>query len=558
MTLLCVPILVPGFQKAITDAQEARLLGAELVEFRVDHVFHGEDDAEGAALVQRLVNESPLPCIVTCRPTFEGGDYDGDDASRISLYESLGCASAPDHPPRYIDVELQTLQRSANLKQKVHLAVDHPAQLRDLATSLILSHHDFNGRPASLHKALSEMRMEPAAKVLKIAYRARSLRDNIELFEMLLERDRPMIALAMGEFGLMSRVLAPKFGGFLTFASLRDTSTTAPGQPTVRELVDLYRFRSINSSTAVYGVIGWPVAHSRSPQLHNAGFEAVGHNGVYLPLPIPAEWEHFKATLASLLDFPPLSFRGASVTIPHKEHLLRFAREDTSRKWIIDPLAERAGAANTLVVRNDGSCAALNTDIPAVVLPLRQSLGNLTGMRVGIVGAGGVARAAAVGLLDAGANVVIHNRTSERAQTLVEELRRSTGAGSDRLATAPLSSLATSGTHALVNATPVGMTGGPEPEGTPIPNDILRQLAAASERSPAVVMDTVYTPRETPLIKQSRVLGVTAITGDEMFLHQAAAQFEAWTGSRAPVTLFRRVLDETLASAGYPHPNSEE
>src|SRR5690606_19726454 len=133
---------------------------------------------------------------------------------------------------------------------------------------------------------LLKMHQERAPRVLKIAYRARSLRDNIDLFELLASRDRPTIALGMGEFGLMSRVLAGKFGGFLTFAGVRARGATAPGQQSLRELLDLYRFRSIGPQTRVYGVIGYPVAQSLSPSIHNAGFEALGHDGVYLPLPI--------------------------------------------------------------------------------------------------------------------------------------------------------------------------------------------------------------------------------------------------------------------------------
>ena len=230
--------MVETFEDAIADATQARSAGATLVEYRIDDVFHGDEGEnttendggeaggwEGVVLVRRLVAESPLPCIVTCRSVAEGGGYDGDDDARIALYESLA-RDPGGHPPRYIDVEYATFSRSANIQQKVLLAVGcaptTPRVSRDAgerSTSLVLSHHDFEGRPANLMTILSKMQRVDAARVLKIAFQARSVRDNLEIFELLRERDRPMIALAMGEAGLLSRVLAPKFGGCITFAS---------------------------------------------------------------------------------------------------------------------------------------------------------------------------------------------------------------------------------------------------------------------------------------------------------------------------------------------------
>ncbi|MCX5652707.1 MAG: type I 3-dehydroquinate dehydratase, partial [Planctomycetota bacterium] len=148
------------------------------------------------------------------------------------------------------------------------------------------------GRPIDLLRRVAAMQDDPLVSIVKLAWMARSIRDNLEAFDLLATRTKPLIALLMGEFGLMSRVLAPKFGGFLTFASDAEGSGTAPGQPTARELRDLYRFGAIGPATRVFGVVGWPVAHSRSPAFHNARFAEHGYDGVYLPLPVPGEWEH--------------------------------------------------------------------------------------------------------------------------------------------------------------------------------------------------------------------------------------------------------------------------
>ncbi|CAE7216864.1 EMB3004 [Symbiodinium necroappetens] len=533
-TLLCVPIMADDPLVAKRDALLAAELGADLVEYRVDNLFHGEGDEEGQRAVLELVEDSPLPCIVTCRPTFEGGDYDGDDSARISLYEALGTS---DHPPKYIDVELATYQRSANLRQKVRLAVDHDAQHRDVSTSLILSAHDFEKRPDGLLKILLDMREDGAHKVTKLAYRARSVRDILELFEILRERDRPTIALGMGEAGLASRVLAPKFGAFLTFASLRDESATAPGQPTIRDLLDLYRFRSINAETQVYGVVGHPVAHSKSPLIHNAGFGATGTNAVYLPLPVPPEWEHFKATVLALLHDEHLDLRGLSVTIPHKAHALKLARE---QGWGIDPISARAGAANTITKHDDGTISVSNTDGAAALACLRDALTrDIAGAHVAILGAGGVARGIAAALLDTGARIHIYNRTKDNADALASDLRDHLTNGTN-LDAAPLEALPDTAHDAYINATSIGMTGGPAPEDAPLQESHMQRLAEQT-----VIMDTVYTPIDTPFLRQARQNGLQTIDGERMFLRQAAAQFEQWTCQTAPIDAFKAAMRAT-------------
>lgn len=564
-TLVCVPIFVetPGgegdpIDAALGDAREARLKGADLVEFRIDRFFSGASDLRGAgvppvsadstsdlftlAQLRRLLSESPLPVILTCRPTWEGGDYDGDDADRVALFEKL-CRGS-DSPPAYLDVELAAYTRSANLRQKINLCVDHPGQTRAVSTRLILSIHDFGARPADLERRLLKAYEEPACAVVKVAYRARSLRDNLDLFEILRAAPRPTIALGMGEFGLMSRVLAPKFGGFLTFASLRDHAATAPGQPTIDDLLGIFRFRSITPRTRVYGVIGWPVAHSLSPLIHNAGFDAVDHDGVYLPLPVAsdpgdpeASYTSFKATLGELIDDPRLGFSGASVTLPHKENLARFARERPG--WIA---GELAGSANTLA-RQAGVWTTSNTDARSVLALLEDRLGDLASKRIALVGAGGVARAIAWALVRVGAIVILFNRGAERGERLAAAVNGPDAAGT--VIPTPIELLPRAEAEAFLNCTPVGMRGGPDPLGLSIPIPSMERIDGST-----VFMDTVYSPVETPMLKAARERACRTIDGVEMFVRQASGQFERWTGRPPPLALFDRLCRERLDPGG--------
>ena len=523
MTKLCVPIMVDCPEQALADAHAAQQAEADLVELRLDRFT---DDRAAAA---QLVNNCPLPTIVTIRPAWEGGEYDGDDMHRIALLEYLGTTCTG---PAYFDVELAAYDRSANLRQKVMLVVDHEDQPRPTDTGLILSSHDFERRPADLIRRVKAMTEHTGCRVVKLAWAARSLRDNLEAFEIIQQRNKPTVALCMGELGLMSRVLAKKFGALLTFAAIDAGHGTAPGQPTVNELKTLYRWGQLNQDTRVLGVIGHPIGHSMSPAIHNAGFDAVGYNGVYLPMPIPPEYEHFKATAGSFLAEPSLDFRGASITIPHKQNLLRFVEEMQGK---IEPLAATIGAANTLTIRDDGSLYASNTDYAAALDSVCDAMTiereALRDKRVAVLGAGGAARAVVAGYTHYGAKATVYNRTIEKAAALADEFNADA---------APLSEIKDADFDILINCTPIGM----HPNIDATPYDFTGQQATST---PRVVFDTIYNPVETRLLREAKAAGCITVSGVEMFVRQAAAQFELWTNQAAPTDRFREVVLDRLA-----------
>ncbi len=533
MSLICVPIAVEDHAEitlALERAARARALGARLIEWRCDGLASRAVHAEEAVVwMIELVHGSPLPSIVTVRSAAEGGTCSLDEKARLALLARLARA---EHAPRMVDIEYAAIAADGenDMARALLASALMPRDVDAAPTKIIASTHDFSGRPHDLMRRVAAMQEDPLVSIVKLAWMARSIRDNLEAFDIVSSRAKPTIALLMGEFGLMSRVLAPKFGGFLTFASESSGAGTAPGQPTIRDLRDLYRFGSIGPATKVFGVVGWPVAHSRSPAYHNARFAESAYDGVYLPLPVPPEWEHFKASLGALIDHDRLDFAGASVTVPHKEHLVRFVQE---RGGSVDADAAWLGAANTLVVAPHGTpdaqrLVACNTDMPAAVEVLTAALSTrgraLRHARVAVLGAGGVARAVAGGLALAGANVVIFNRNHARAASLANALsgrelsngartRVVAGREEDFSCHAPRCEQF----HAFVQCTPVGMEGGPDPNGSLLPLD-------AHIDDDVVVMDTVYTPKETPFLREARSRGAFIVDGESMFLKQAELQ----------------------------------
>ena len=551
MSLIAVALTVESaneIDSALLSARKEAKRGATIVEWRVDALAQTDNALESVAL---LVKNSPLPCIVTIRGTVEGGTYAGDEVARL---ESLIAICKLNVPPSYIDLELAAFQASADFKRQFAAV--------KTSTRLILSAHDFESRPTDLSKRVAAMYSEPLCAVAKIAWRARSVRDNLEAFELLRNQSKPTIALCMGQFGIASRVLAPKFGGFLTYARPDGEMGTAPGQLTVEEFIDVYSFQHITTAAQVFGVIGWPVEHSLSPLLHNAAFTARQFNGAYVPLAIPSEWEHFKASLGEIAASPILNLRGVSVTLPHKEHALRWCRQQGGSA---DVVSEWCGAANTLIFSSHGVSHAFNTDAPAAVAAIAMALGmneqvsaelacggageNSTGIsknisdsaqekqslmlqtfdqwrqqRILVLGAGGAARAVIAGLALAGAHVTIANRTHDKAAQLANQFnaRAISGTNQSRVESVLLQNLSTHSFNAIVNCTSAGMTGGGGESIDPLPE-------AFQITSSMVVMDTVYRPRETPLLKRARSVGAVIVDGTEMFLRQAALQFELFT-----------------------------
>lgn len=513
MTRLCVAVF------AIDEAQTKRQIaiaaenGADVVELRIDEL-------QDQAILDRILQSNLLPVIVTCRPVWEGGRSNLDDLERSALL-----TSAVDNGASFIDIELETLRKHPSTIHGVLASRAAPGDWR-----LIVSSHKFSpGRPARLMNILTELYDSPC-DIAKAVWTAATVRDNLEAFEILQYQQKPTIALCMGEAGLISRVLAKKFGAFLTFASLDGDSQTAPGQVSITDMKRLYRWDAIKPDTKVYGVVGCPIAHSMSPAIHNQAFEFAGHNGVYLPLLVNPGYESFKAFMESFLPFAGLDLSGLSVTIPHKENALRYLKEKGAE---VEELAERIGAVNTIVIR-DGKLRGLNTDYAAILDSITTKLGlgreALAGYRVAVIGAGGTGRTAVAALAACGASVTVFNRTREKADALAAEFNGRTGT----VIPGEMEKLHDAGYQIFINSTSIGMH--PHVDESPmesVPSDVL-------------VFDAVYNPIQTWLLQLADAAGAKTIAGIEMFVRQAGAQFSAWTGQPAPLDLMRDVVEEKL------------
>jgi len=405
---------------------------------------------------------------------------------------------------------------------------------KDRRPGLIVSSHDFSGRPDRLYQIVEQLN-QSGGDVVKIVWTARSIRDNLEAFEILQKRVKPTIALCMGEAGLISRVLAKKFGAFLTFAALDADHAAAPGQLAVAEMKNLYRWDALGPQTKTYGVVAHPVGHSLSPAIHNAAFSQIGHDGIYLPLLVNPGYESFKAFMETFVPFAGLDLSGLSVTLPHKENALRYLKECGGE---IEELAQSIGAVNTILIDRSAGQVRLsgrNTDYAAILDCITSKLAisriALADFRIAVIGAGGVGRTATAALAHCGATIVVYNRTLDKAEKLAEEFNGRSG----HVVAAPLEKLCDSCCQIYINCTSVGMH--PKVDQSPL-----------GERLPkftpqTLVFDTIYNPPQTKLLRQAEACGAQTIGGVDMFVRQAAAQFLAWTGKEAPLATMRNVIE---------------
>jgi 3-dehydroquinate dehydratase / shikimate dehydrogenase len=482
---------------ASTAVEMAKLVRAGLretptIELRLDWL---RNDSERVRFLHWLKKNRPRNAtfLATCRRREGGGKLRGGIQAELYWLNEARQAGC-----NWCDLEIETLRK---LPGKTLSELGLPEHI-------LLSLHDFQRMPARLR----DMRSAEASgtDALKIAAHADTIGGSLRLLKMV--RSSPnLVAVPMGEVGLPARILALRVGSALAYAPVGEA--TAPGQVSLHALKHLYRAHKLTHRTRVYGVIGDPVGHSLSPLLHNTGFIERKIDAVYLPFLV----KDLRDFLKAVSEF---GIRGFSVTIPHKQSILRHLKE-------CDLLAAEIGAVNTVVVRRDGSLYGCNTDYIGILRALEKKL-SLAGSRVLIFGAGGVARAAAFALAKAGASVAVYARREKAAR----ELAKAVGGE-----VVPRRALQNESFDAILNATPIGMH----------PHDGISPLSP-KELNCRIVMDLINRPEKTQLLKLAARKGIATVSGVEMFIPQGVAQWELWTGLHAPESAMRRAVLRALRS----------
>jgi len=453
------------------------------LEFRLDYL---KQPLAALPKIRRfLETHQYVTAIGTCRRADNGGKFKGSLAAQLEVLSKAHAAGCP-----IVDLEIQ----SASKANPVAIA-----RLRSRA-ALILSFHDFRGT-RNLDETLGKM-LEIPADFYKVVSTATTLSDNVTMMKFLQTQSgkHALIGLCMGEQGVISRVLSVRAGSVFTFGAVDANAglKTAPGQISARDLRSIYRIDQVDAATRVYGVAGDPIEHSLSPVIMNTALRRENVNGVYLPL-------HAKTLKELIYCAREIPLHGLSVTMPYKQSMLPYL--DNS-----DAHTAKIGACNTVVRGQDGKLYGFNTDVAGVVRPLEQRL-SIENAKVLVLGAGGAARAAVFGLKERGAEVWILNRSSAKGQKLARQAKART------IKRADVRKIAF---DVIINATPVGMG---NTRDCPLKND---------EIQARVVFDMVYDPVETHLLQVARAKGIDVIPGVEMFVQQAARQFEIWTGKPAP------------------------
>ena len=480
----------------------------DIVELRVDCL-----DPDERLLIRRFPEQAGLPVILTIRRDIDGGRYIGGEGARISLMARGLAYAETDRRRNFAYLDLEDDLNAPSLEEAA----------RTFGTRIIRSYHNVNGTDADLSAKIHSIR-HSGDEIVKVAIKANSTRDVHRLLRAGKECEgQEKILIAMGHYGIYSRILAEQFGSFLSYASAHaetDVPSAAPGQIEVQELASLYRFRSITKNTKVYGVVGNPLKATGSPQFFNTVYDLEGTNAVYVPFPTD-----------SITDFMELAnelkVEGISVTVPYKEAILPFLDSQSDE-------VRHIGACNTLRLTPHGWLGT-NTDARGFSDSLLAFTGipNFKRQRITVIGAGGAARAIVYELHRLGATkVLILNRTAHKARQLASPYKFIWGGMDDRNI-----EKIDKYSDIIIQTTSVGMegtnSGDPSTPGDP--------LAMYNFSGREVVMDVVYKPKMTAFLNRASNADCNVQNGYDMLIRQARYQYTQFTGKEFPEHFLSRV-----------------
>ncbi len=508
--MICTPI-VAATPDALLAAMTAAAVTADWLELRLDALQTTTETPPSAAgqALRRALARRPKPVVVTFRPRAQGGLRELARDERLAFWRDA------------LQTEAEAFDIESDLAEPLlaDYAPAHPVWSR-----IIVSHHDFAATPEDV-AGFAAARFPPCAGTVKLATAINRPDDVCRLFDWLLDGPPPTrkIPVGMGGYGIFTRILGPAYGARWTYAAAHDGRAIAPGQLPAAELRHAFRAPELNRETIVAGLLGAPVAHSLSKDIHNAAFAHLGLNWVYIPVETPPEslGQCLRDSVHPRSRRLPWQVGGYSVTLPHKTAVIPYLDRLT-------PTAARVGAVNTLLVEG-AELIGDNTDVAGAMRPLTERF-EVRGKRVAVLGAGGGARAVVCGLADAGAEVTVFARDLGRASALSERFG---------VLVAPLDRFRGADFAGLVNATPVGMAGYAE-GACPVAPEKLDGLTWA--------YDLVYRPRLTPLLQAAARRGIAALDGLPMLVAQAAEQFARWTQRSAPEHVMLAAAERALAA----------
>nr|GLL37254.1 bifunctional 3-dehydroquinate dehydratase/shikimate dehydrogenase, chloroplastic-like [Ipomoea trifida] len=520
-TMVCAPLMAPSVEELINGMYKAKAQGADLVEIRLDSIkdFNPQKDLE------TLLTNKPLPVktrflkrvliiksLLSFRPIWEGYNLEGDDDKQL---ETLRLAT--ELGADYVDFELK-IAYDFKKEDRKNCRGSSKMIVSCYVENLISPKEDLSDVVARIQST--------EADIIKVVTDATDITELSKLFHLLSHCQVPVIAYSIGERGLISQLLGPKFGGVIVYGSIE--GNPVPGVPTIDHLRNAYKIEDMDADTKVFGLISKPVSHSKGPLLHNPTFRHVGYNGIYVPMLVDDLKEFFRV-------YSSPDFAGYSVGIPYKEAVVDFCDE-------VHPLAQSIGAVNTIVRRpSDGKLIGYNTDCEASITAIEDALtlkingwtngsafhsSPLSGKLFVLVGAGGAGRALAFGAKTRGARIIIFDIDLGRAKALAEAV------SGEAQPFENLPSFQPDSGAILANATPIGMH----------PNTDRIPVAEATLRDYRVVFDAVYNPRMTTLLKAAEAAGAITVSGVEMFLRQAMGQFNLFTGDKAPEEFMREII----------------
>ncbi|KAK8693868.1 hypothetical protein V6N13_071435 [Hibiscus sabdariffa] len=509
---VCAPLECESLEEMVASMEKAKEEGADIVEVCMASMAvpcHSQ-------VLDQIIQPRTLPAIVSFR--MKSSRNSGKGGCYNTCLKVL---------KRALELHVEFIEMDYEVACEVNMA----EYLNNRSnTRIIVSNYVNAGKPSVDKLAhLIACMQATGADVIKLDVCVDYITDLAPIFTLLTHCQVPLIAVAVGSKGLISQLLAPKFGGFLVYGTLG--GKPVPGLPSLLSLRQVYRLEHVNMDTKVFGVISNPVAHSKGPILHNPTFRHMGYNGIYVPLLVDDIEEFFET-------YSGPDFAGFSVGIPHKLAAVKCCDE-------VHPLAKSIGAVNTIIRRPiDGKLIGYNTDCEACISAIEDALRErqvgrnggchgtspISGRTFVLIGAGGAGRAIAFGAKYKGARIVIFNRNygKERAKALANEV------SGEALPYETLEKFRPEKGAILANSSAVGME--PNSDQSPVSKEALRAYD--------LVFDAVYTPKITRLLKEAAEVGVTAVSGIEMFVRQALGQFRLFIGGSAPEDFMRKLVME--------------